>query len=90
MDFLRTLGIEDFNPGAYFGNDQWSETRDCGVIESINPANGEVIASIYGASPDDYDRVRTARAENPDKWLIGGLPGFPFNIARKMRRLDHF
>ena len=25
-----------------------------------------------------------------EKFRIGGLPGFPFNIARKMRRLDQF
>jgi aldehyde dehydrogenase (NAD+) len=74
MDFLRTLGIEDFNPGAYFGNDQWSETRDCGVIESINPANGEVIASIYGASPDDYDRVIARAREVFNEWRLVPAP----------------
>jgi aldehyde dehydrogenase (NAD+) len=63
MEFLKTLGIEDFNPGAYFGGDEWSSTRDAGVIESINPANGEVIASVYGASAEDYERViETARS----------------------------
>ena len=25
-----------------------------------------------------------------DRFRVGGLPGFPFNIARKMRRLDQF
>jgi len=63
MEFLNKLGIEDFNPGAYFGDGEWSETRDNGVIEAINPASGEVIARVYGASSDDYDRVVTrARA----------------------------
>jgi len=63
MEFLKTLGIEDFNPGAYFGNGEWSATRDAGIIESINPATGEVIASVYGASAADYERViDTARS----------------------------
>jgi aldehyde dehydrogenase (NAD+) len=57
MEFLKTLGIEDFNPGAYFGNGEWSSTQDAGVIESINPANGEVIGSVYGASAADYERL---------------------------------
>jgi aldehyde dehydrogenase (NAD+) len=62
MEFLRELGINEVNPGACFGFGEWSETRDKGVIESINPANGEVIARVNGASADDYDRViRTAR-----------------------------
>jgi len=36
------------------------------------------------------DRVRAnAESDNP-RWMIGGLPGFPFNVARYMRRLDNF
>ena len=57
MEFLKTLGIEDFNPGAFFGDGEWSGTQDAGVIESVNPANGEVIGSVYGASAADYERV---------------------------------
>jgi len=57
MEFLKTLGIKDVNPGAYFGNGEWSSTQDAGIIESINPDNGEVIASVYGASAADYERV---------------------------------
>jgi aldehyde dehydrogenase (NAD+) len=57
MEFLQELGIKDYNPGAYFGNGEWSTTQDKGVIESTNPANGEVIARVYGASSDDYERV---------------------------------
>jgi aldehyde dehydrogenase (NAD+) len=62
MHFLKELGIAETNPGAYLGNGQWSETQDQGVIESINPANGETIACVHGASVDDYDRIiRTAQ-----------------------------
>ena len=39
---------------------------------------------------DDYEPVRRERKKHPDKWLIGGLPGFAFSIARKMRRLDQY
>ena len=42
-----------------------------------NPANYEVAAEVYNDPQNDLFR-------------IGGLPGFPFNIARKMRRLDQF
>jgi len=57
MDFLNTLGIKDINPGAYFGNGEWSDTQDAGLIESFNPATGERIAAIHGASEADYERV---------------------------------
>jgi aldehyde dehydrogenase (NAD+) len=57
MDFLKELGIEQNNPGAYFGDGEWSSTTDAGTIECYNPANGEVIASVYSASEADYERV---------------------------------
>jgi aldehyde dehydrogenase (NAD+) len=57
MEFLQELGINDYNSGAYFGNGEWSTTQDKGVIESRNPANGDIIARVYGASADDYERV---------------------------------
>ena len=57
MDFLNTLGIKDINPGAYFGDGEWSGTQDAGLIESFNPATGELIAAIHGASEADYERV---------------------------------
>lgn len=39
---------------------------------------------------EDYACVSDMRAESPDKWLVGGMPGFAFNIARKMRKLDSY
>lgn len=42
------------------------------------------------SKPEDYERVRKARREQPDGWLIGTIPGFAFNIARKMRRLEQY
>jgi hypothetical protein len=42
-----------------------------------NPANFEQAREVFG-DPEN------------NRFRIGGLPGFPFNIARKMRRLDQF
>ena len=39
---------------------------------------------------EDYRRVRRVREEEPEQWLIGHLPGFTFNIARKMRRFEQY
>jgi len=57
MQFLKSLGINEFNSGACFGAGQWSETTDAGIREAINPATGKLIASVYSASVDDYDRI---------------------------------
>lgn len=53
MDFLKRLGIDDINPGAW--NGRWSDASDAGVIESRNPTTGEIIARVNGASEADYE-----------------------------------
>ena len=68
MDFLKTLGIKDSNPGACFGPDDWSDTRDAGVIESTNPANGEIIARVNGASEADYEKIIATAREVFTEW----------------------
>ena len=75
MEFLQELGIKDHNPGAYFGNGEWSVTQDKGVIESKNPANGDIIAHVYGASADDYERVITTARDVFKDWRNIPAPG---------------
>jgi len=57
MEILKQLGLEANNPGAYFGRGQWSETTDAGQIKATNPATGEIIATVNGASVEDYERI---------------------------------
>jgi len=57
MELLQALGIKQTNPGACFGPGKWSTSRDSGIIESINPANGDIIARVYGASGGDYEEI---------------------------------
>ena len=52
MDFLKELGIQDINPGAY--NGAWIETSG-ELLESYNPATGELIAKVHKASAEDYE-----------------------------------
>ena len=40
--------------------------------------------------PQRYEGTRERFAEETGKFRVGLIPGFPFNIARKMRRLDNF
>ena len=54
---LTELGIKDENFGACSGSEKWSNNRDGGLIESINPANGEVIGSVFQATESDYERI---------------------------------
>jgi len=40
--------------------------------------------------PQCYEHARQGFAAQPDKYRIGGLPGFCFNIARKLRKLENY
>jgi aldehyde dehydrogenase (NAD+) len=68
MEFLKELGIHDMNPGACFGPDEWSTTTDQGVVESYNPATGERIGGVYGASTDDYERMMARAQDVFEEW----------------------
>ena len=65
---LDALGLRAENPGACFGPGHWSTTTDAGLIESINPATGEVIARVHAASEADYERVMKTAQEAARAW----------------------
>ncbi len=54
-EVLHELGIESKNPGACFGSGQWIATTDNRLLDSVNPATGEVLAQIHCGSIDDYE-----------------------------------
>ncbi len=68
MDFLNELGLKQDNSGTYFGNGEWSTTTDAGVIESFNPATGELLGRVYSASEADYERVMQTAQEAFEAW----------------------
>ena len=59
-----------------------------GVLEDMNALDRYTFPDYAQAA--DYAAVVECRAQHPDKWLIGDMPGFAFNIARKMRKLDQY
>ena len=87
------------------GGNRWERIDEWGnVWARIDPTSkGEVITCVLDdlaamdayefpdySRAEDYAAAAKRRAEVPDKWLIGGMPGFAFNIARKMRKLDQY
>lgn len=59
---LDRLGLEPVNAGTWSGTDSMS-SDSAPLIESINPANNEVIASVRATTADEYDAVvKNARA----------------------------
>ena len=57
MDILHELGIESENFGSCTGSGKWNDSINSGQIDSINPATGEIIASVYECSVDDTKAV---------------------------------
>ena len=65
---LKELGLKDINYGACAGPNDWCKTTDSGRLDSINPANGEVIASVYQCSVDDYNSIVEKSYEAFKEW----------------------
>jgi len=57
--------------------EDWSQLETLELPDLANPANFEGVRATCGDPSNE-------------RFRIGGLAGFPFNIARKMRRLDNF
>ena len=68
MELLKKLNCLAENYGASTGHDGWSQTKDAGIIQSINPSNEEIIASVYNASAQDYERVMQKASEAFQSW----------------------
>ena len=61
-EILARLGLDEINAGTWAGA-ECSASEDAPLIDSVNPANGEVIASVRSTSAEEYDQlVVNARA----------------------------
>jgi aldehyde dehydrogenase (NAD+) len=72
-DILDRLGLGATNPGTWYGAES-SATESAGLIDSINPATGEVIASVYSTSLPDYDRMIDMARESFKTWRMIPAP----------------
>ena len=73
-DILEKLNIKNENYGSCVGGEEWFETSDEGVIDSINPTTGELIAKVYKCSESDYDKVINASNEAFEEWRMVPAP----------------
>ena len=64
---LMDLGIETINPGSSTGQN-WGRTEQQGVLDSVSPVDDTVIASVYKASGEDYERVMATAREAFQVW----------------------
>lgn len=93
MDFLEKLGIADTNYGACSGPGEWSTTTSAGRNDSINPATGDLIASVHQCSEEDYENVVVKSREAFSQWRSTPAPkrgDLVRQIANKIREEKDF
>ena len=59
-----------------------------GALEDINAVDDLPLPPLD--EPERYDSAAKKLAENTDRFVRGSIPGFTFNVARKLRRLDQY
>jgi aldehyde dehydrogenase (NAD+) len=72
--FLKELGIQEINPGACAGPDDWSETKGKEMQNVITPIDGSVIARVALASEQDYEHVVKAAEQSFHEWQLTPAP----------------
>jgi aldehyde dehydrogenase (NAD+) len=73
QDILDRLGLAATNPGTWHGADS-HEDASAPLIESINPTNGEVIASVRSTTPAEYDALISQARESFNTWRMIPAP----------------
>ncbi|MBX3702746.1 MAG: aldehyde dehydrogenase family protein [Steroidobacteraceae bacterium] len=71
-EILSGLGLAEVNDGAWSGS--WHADDRAPLIDSVNPATGEVIARVRAAGERDYERVLASASEAFGSWRTVPAP----------------
>ena len=66
-EILARLGLEEINAGTWSGAES-SASDDAPLIKSINPASGEVIASVRSTTAEEYDKLADNARASFNEW----------------------
>ena len=64
---LDSLGLTAVNPGSWSGSTSM-QSESATIIESINPATGELIASVAGTTAQEYEQIISAARDAFLEW----------------------
>lgn len=95
----RATEWEEVSRGRWERIDEWGNTWHRldptskgevarGVLDDLSKVSSYEFPGFSGS--EGYAHVKKIREEVAHKWLIGHLPGFAFNIARKMRKFEQY
>ena len=87
-EILKELLIKKENYGSCIGGEGWLETTNLGEFKSINPSNGNEIASVYKCSDQDYEKVVKYSSDAFKEWRKVPAPErgqLIFQMGNKLR-----
>jgi aldehyde dehydrogenase (NAD+) len=73
-DILASLGLSEINAGAWSQDGGWSQETTGPIIESINPATGELLGRVRSATAADYERVIVSARKAFEQWRMVPAP----------------
>ena len=73
QSILKELGLESVNAGTWYGPES-SADNSTSIIESVNPATGDVIAGVRSTSQTEYERVIAKAQESFLTWRAVPAP----------------
>lgn len=71
--FLKTVGLAETNEGAFYDG-KWQTTNSTATLKSVNPSNGELIATTKCASLEDYEKAVKAMKVAHKEWASVPMP----------------
>jgi aldehyde dehydrogenase (NAD+) len=71
---LQSLGLDAVNSGTYLGNGEWAAPSAAGLIDSVNPSSGEVIAQVGATSAAEYETLVQRALEVQQAWRVTPAP----------------
>ena len=71
---LAALGLKTTESGTYLGRGEWASTTGAGTLSPVNPATGEVIATVQATSAADYETIVQRAQEAFAVWRTTPAP----------------
>jgi aldehyde dehydrogenase (NAD+) len=54
---LTALGLTELESGTYLGGGEWSTTGGAGLLDSVNPSDGQVLARVHATTQAEYEAI---------------------------------
>lgn len=71
---LAALGLNTTESGTYLGRGEWASGSGAGALSPVNPATGEVIATVQATSAADYETIVQRAQEAFAVWRTTPAP----------------